>query len=102
MNVIHDLNETHIVQLHRLYRKQWWSNNRSLDETKRCVAGSQIRIGLVDSQNNLVGFTRVLTDYIFKAFLFDVIVDESHRGLGLGRQLIQAVTRPKTRFPSPK
>ena len=39
----------------------------------------------------LQGFARVLTDYVFKAFIFDVIVAENRRGSGLGKTLVSLV-----------
>ena len=91
MNVVYKLSEEQIHQLHLLYQTAWWAKGRSLEATKRCVAASQVCIGLIDSQNNLIGFTRVLTDYTFKALIFDVLVCESHRGAGLGNKLIALV-----------
>lgn len=46
---------------------------------------------MTDSNDQLIGFARVLTDYIFKAMIFDVIVSEKHRGLGLGDKLIEPI-----------
>ena len=53
--------------------------------------GSQICIGLTDDTGNLIGFVRVITDYTFKALVFDVIVADAHRGKGLGDHLIKLV-----------
>ena len=53
--------------------------------------GSQIRIGLTDDRGDLIGFARVITDYTFKALVFDVIVACAHRGKGLGEHLIKLV-----------
>ena len=91
MRPIFEFGETHITRLHELYQSEWWAKGRSLDETKRCVKGSQICIGLVDDTDHLVGFTRVLTDYTFKALIFDLIVAKPHRGRGLGDQLLHLV-----------
>lgn len=91
MRVIYELTESHIEQLHRLYQGEWWTKGRSLQETKQCVAGSQVCVGLVDADGDLVAFTRVVTDFTFKALIFDVIVDNSERGSGLGQQLLQLV-----------
>ncbi|MBE0483846.1 MAG: GNAT family N-acetyltransferase [Bacterioplanes sp.] len=91
MEVIFQLSEEQVKQLHQLYQTVWWAKGRSLEDTQKCVAGSQICIGLVDSNENLIGFTRILTDYIYKALLFDVIVCESHQGIGLGRKLVSLV-----------
>jgi predicted GNAT family N-acyltransferase len=44
-----------------------------------------------DPGDQLVGFTRVLTDRVYKALIFDVIVAEGHRKTGLGRSLIEYV-----------
>lgn len=91
MDAIYSLDEKHVVQLHNLYQQEWWSKDRTISETKNCVAGSQICIGLVDDGHNLLGFARVLTDYTFKALIFDIIVLKSERGKGLGDKLISLV-----------
>ena len=91
MRVVHDLDETGLAELHALFAREWWTAGRSLEDTRRCVAGSQVRIGLVDDPGALAGFARVVTDYTFKALIFDVIVAEAHRGKGLGDRLIALV-----------
>lgn len=91
MNIIYTLTEKHISQLHSLYQQEWWTKTRSLEETRSCVIGSQICIGLVDETSDLVGFSRVLTDYTFKALIFDVIVLKNHRGKGLGDKLLSLI-----------
>jgi predicted GNAT family N-acyltransferase len=91
MNVIDTLTETHVAQLSELYQQEWWAKGRTLEETKNCVAGSQICVGLVGANNELVGFARVLTDFTFKALIFDVIVRKDHRKAGLGDRLLSLI-----------
>jgi ribosomal protein S18 acetylase RimI-like enzyme len=91
MEIIYQLTDSHIEELHGLYLKEWWSSSRSLEETKRGVLGSQICIGIIDDNQSLIGFTRVLTDFIFKAMIFDVIISEPYRKMGIGEQLISAI-----------
>lgn len=91
MNIIHELSEKHIAQLHTLYQDEWWTRGRSLEDTTRCVLGSQICIGLTSANDDLIGFVRVLIDYIFKALIFDVIVAQSERGKGFGNELLRLV-----------
>lgn len=91
MRVVHELDEAQIAQLHALYRREWWTADRTLDETRRCVQGSQIRIGLAGDAGELIGFVRVVTDYSIKAFVFDVIVADGWRGKGLGARLLDLV-----------
>jgi predicted GNAT family N-acyltransferase len=40
---------------------------------------------------DLIAFARVITDHVFKAFLFDVIVHPGHRGKGIGNFLLQGI-----------
>ncbi|TAK87874.1 MAG: N-acetyltransferase [Aquabacterium sp.] len=91
MRLIEQLSPAYRDQLHQLYLQAWWALDRTPEQAERCLAGSQLTIGIVDDDGRLVGFTRVLTDYIFKALIFDVIVDREQRGRGLGERLISHV-----------
>jgi predicted GNAT family N-acyltransferase len=91
MKIIETLAPHHVLQLHQLYLQQWWSNTRTLEEVEAVLIGSSITLGMVDDENNLIGFTRVLTDGIFKALMFDVIVNEQYRGYKIGSQLVEYV-----------
>jgi len=95
MKRIYKLDAYHIKQLHNLFKKEWWTNKRSLEETQKVVVNSSIVIGLVDKNNDLRAFARVLTDYVFKAIIFDVIVDESFRNRGLGSELMKLALEHK-------
>lgn len=89
--LINHFNQELIRQLHHLYQQEWWCKGRSLEETASCVEGSQVCLGFTDANEKLVGFSRVLTDFTFKALIFDVIVDSQYRGLGLGQRLMQEI-----------
>ncbi len=91
MKVIYQLNESHIVDLNALYQHEWWTSGRDLEQTRAGVSNSQLVVGLVDEANRLKAFCRVLTDYTFKALIFDIIVDSGCRNQGLGQQLLSLV-----------
>ena len=91
MKTIYKLESKHISALQELYQKEWWTEKRTLEETKSVVKNSSIVIGLVDENDTLVAFVRVLTDYIVKAIIFDVIVDERYRSRGLGKELMHLI-----------
>jgi hypothetical protein len=60
MKAIYELNEEQISDLQVLYQNEWWTKGRSLAETKQCVEGSQISIGVVDAAGSqLILGTRV-------------------------------------------
>jgi predicted GNAT family N-acyltransferase len=95
MNVTYTLSEKNIEELHTLYQKEWWTKDRTLDETKKVVSRSQMNIGILDDNKTLIGYARVLTDFTFKALIFDVIVAEHHRGEGLGQKLMALIKKPR-------
>lgn len=89
---VETLTESQVVDLHKLYQLEWWSKDRSLDDVRSMVANSSLIFGYVDGAERLVAFCRVLTDFVFRATIYDVIVAESLRGQGLGRELMEAVS----------
>lgn len=90
MQLTHQLTEQQIQQLHQLYQNEYWSKGRSLEDTFRCVEGSSILFGFVEG-DDLLAFARVVTDYVFKAFIFDVIVSETLRAQGVGKQIVESI-----------
>lgn len=91
MKVATNLSSKHIEQLHLLYQSEWWTKGRTLEDTIKCVKGSQICIGITDENEKLIGFVRVITDFIYKALLLDLIIKKENRESGLGEKLISLV-----------
>jgi predicted GNAT family N-acyltransferase len=89
--IIYSFTEKHIKQAHQLYKQVWWGKERTYEDTKKCIHGSQVCIGILDDNDNLVGFTRIISDFIYKAIIFDVIVCQDQRGDGLGKKLMHIV-----------
>ncbi len=85
------LEPQHHQSFYTLYRQEWWTQNRSYEDVIAMLGGCDLVIACCDRQERIIGFARVLTDYIFKALIFDVIVDESARGQGLGQELIARI-----------
>jgi predicted GNAT family N-acyltransferase len=48
-------------------------------------------VGARDSEGQLVGFARAITDGVFKAIIVDVIVAPEHRNRGVCRLLVEAL-----------
>jgi predicted GNAT family N-acyltransferase len=95
MKLIYSFSVNQMKQVHQLYKEVWWGNERTLEETENCVEGSQVCIGILDDDDNLIGFTRVISDFVYKAIIFDVIVSKNHRGNGLGQKLMALVKAHK-------
>jgi ribosomal protein S18 acetylase RimI-like enzyme len=91
IELIYNLSENHIDNLLELYHEESWSKNRSLEDVKRMLQTSWI-IGIKDKKTDrLIAFSRVLTDYVFRAFIYDVIVAKDYRKLGLGKLIINSI-----------
>lgn len=92
VRLIDQLSDKQVEELHALYQREWWTKDRRIEDVRRMLAGTDILIALEDPESGeLVAFARVLTDGVYRAHLFDVIVKESHRGQGLGRAIVDAV-----------
>ena len=89
--LMHSLDEKGVEQLWQLFQEEWWTQGRTLAETSAMLRHSDEVFALMDNGEMLAGFARVITDYVFKALVLDIIIADAHRGRGLGRVLIQAV-----------
>jgi len=89
---IGSLTEPQIEDLLQLFQAEWWTKGRDPAGVRRALAASDLIIAFCDVETQrLAAFTRVLTDYVYKALVLDVIVAAAHRGTGLGRSLLDAV-----------
>ncbi|HEY9666456.1 MAG TPA: GNAT family N-acetyltransferase [Coleofasciculaceae cyanobacterium] len=91
--IISQLNNQQISELTDLYKNEFWSQNRTRQDVAKMLEASDIIIGLADESDRLIGFTRVLTDFVYRAFIFDVIIKPTHRNQGLGKTLVDLVVQ---------
>lgn len=82
-----------IEQLWHMFQAEWWSRDRRIEDVRRAVQHSDLIFAFCDpATGRLAAFARVLTDYVYKAVIFDVIVDRPHRHTGVGRLLLESMT----------
>ena len=77
-----------LTALHALFQEEWWTRGRTLPEVERMARAGLLYVARRED-GALVGFARALTDGVFKALIFDIIVAAASRGLGLGDRLIR-------------
>ncbi|MBS0634170.1 MAG: GNAT family N-acetyltransferase [Verrucomicrobia bacterium] len=91
LDVVSDLRDDHVLAVHALYQKEWWTHKRSLQDVEHLLSHS-LSVALVEkTSNTLVAYSRVVTDYLRHALIYDVIVDESYRKKQVGRRLMEAI-----------
>lgn len=89
--IVETLTESQVSDLMDLYKNEFWSDKRTRQDVVKMLASTDVIIGLVDECDRLIGITRVLTDFVYKAMIFDVIIKPTHRKMGLGAKLMDAV-----------
>lgn len=86
---VETLSPAQVDRLVELYAGEWWTGGRRRADVVAMLEGSDVVLGLVTRQGELAGFARALTDGVFKALIFDVIVAPEHRGQGAGELMIR-------------
>lgn len=87
-----EIDEEHVQRLHDFYTREWWTSGRTLADVRAMLSGSSYVYAFCESDSSeLAGFARVLTDGVFKAFIFDLIIEPAHRARGLGRKIMETI-----------
>jgi ribosomal protein S18 acetylase RimI-like enzyme len=76
------------VQLVELYRQAPWAVGRTVDDVRAMLEETDLAISAWDG-TRLVGFGRVLTDYVYRASIWDVIVAHDYQGQDIGTEIVQ-------------
>ena len=78
------------VELQHLFDQTDFASGRSPNGIARMIKHTTIHLS-VWNDGRLVGFARVITDWIYRAVIDDVVVDKGYRGRGIGSQLIRGL-----------
>ncbi|MGE5604232.1 MAG: GNAT family N-acetyltransferase [Bacteroidota bacterium] len=93
--VVETLTEVQINQLLVMYQNELWSKERRIEDVKAMLQNSNI-VALIHKHNNEdIGFARFLTDGIYRAFIYDVIISKKYRGSGYGRIFLETLVKHK-------
>jgi GNAT superfamily N-acetyltransferase len=85
-----DASRLDIDYIHGFLTESYWARGIPRDVVARAIENS-LNFGLFQGERQ-VGFARAITDRAWYAYIADVFVDEAHRGRGLGKLIIEAVT----------
>ncbi|NGZ02455.1 MAG: GNAT family N-acetyltransferase [Nitrospira sp. WS238] len=77
-------------QLLRLFRQAPWAKHRSLGDARAMLQHTDLTISAWDDER-LIGFGRVLTDFIYRATIWDVIVDKAYQRQGIGKEIVTRI-----------
>jgi len=85
-----DRKDIDAAQLVALYRQAPWANTRNIEDAHEMLSHTDVVI-TAWNENRLVGLGRVLTDYVYRASIWDVIVDTTYQGQDIGTEIIQRI-----------
>jgi GNAT superfamily N-acetyltransferase len=90
VRITHELTAAQVDDLVALYQTAWWSVGRRRADVEVMLRGC-LPCAFLDADGRVIAFARALSDGVYKALVFDVIVAEAHRGEGLGERLIDTL-----------
>jgi N-acetylglutamate synthase-like GNAT family acetyltransferase len=88
--VIREGHNVDAQQLQALYHHAPWAAGRDLDGIKIMLENTDYVFSAWDDRR-LVGFARVLTDRIYRATLWDVVVHPDYQGQRVGESLMKTI-----------
>jgi ribosomal protein S18 acetylase RimI-like enzyme len=84
------------IDLHQLQlllnKGAFWAIDRQIEDLKIAVDRSEPVVSAWDD-GRLIGFARATSDGIYRATIWDVVIDPDYQRLGLGRKLIETMLR---------
>ena len=85
-----DRTDLDAAQLLHLYRQAPWAQYRKVEQTRAMLAKTDVMMSAWDGER-LVAFGRVLTDYVYRATIWDVIVDRDYQGRTIGTEIVRRI-----------
>jgi GNAT superfamily N-acetyltransferase len=76
--------------VHGFLTNCYWAKGISREIVERSISGA-LCFGIYDAAGAQLGFARVISDFATIAYIGDVFILESHRGLGLGKWLMECI-----------
>jgi len=73
-----------------LFEQSSWAGGRTLSDAQEMVKHTNVFLTAWD-EDRLVGCGRVLTDYVYRASIWDVIVDGQYQGQDIGTEIIKRI-----------
>ena len=84
-----------ILKLQRLLnRNTSWAANRKKNDIKKMLSKSDVIVSAWQ-ENNLIGFGRATSDTVFRAVLWDVVVEKKYQRYGIGKLIVKTLLTNK-------
>ncbi|MEH7608241.1 GNAT family N-acetyltransferase [Priestia megaterium] len=74
-------------RMKEIYHWVGWTNHNE-EKIKKVFQSSNV-VAIAYDEDNIAGFGRALSDGVFNAAIYDVVVDEHYQNKGIGEQIIE-------------
>ena len=82
-----------VKQLRELFEQNtFWAKDRSLRKIKLILKNSTVVVTLWEGKK-MIGFGRATSDGVYRAVLWDIIINREMQGNGLGRLVVKTLLR---------
>ncbi|MEN9223792.1 MAG: GNAT family N-acetyltransferase, partial [Thermostichus sp. BF3_bins_97] len=71
-------------------RNAFWARNRQREQMEQAIAHSHPVVSVWDGAR-LIGFGRATSDGVYRAVIWDIVVDHDYRRQGIGRKLVETL-----------
>lgn len=75
-----------------IYHSVGWKKHDE-EKIKKVFQSSNV-VAIAYDENKIVGFGRALSDGVFNAAIYDVVIDEQYQNKGIGQQIIENLLAP--------
>ena len=73
-----------------LYENTSWANQRNRKDIKQMLCSSEVVVS-VWKGSRLIGFGRATSDKVYRAVLWDVVVEKKHQESGIGKKIVKSL-----------
>ena len=73
-----------------MIQNTFWANNRTREDIRKMLRASPVIVSVWDGKN-IIGFGRATTDQIYRAVLWDIVVDKNYQKRGIGKAIIDNI-----------
>ncbi|MBU3573474.1 GNAT family N-acetyltransferase [Priestia aryabhattai] len=75
-----------------IYHSVGWKNHDE-EKIKKVFQSSNV-VAIAYDENKIVGFGRALSDGVFNAAIYDVVIDKEYQNKGIGQKIIENLLAP--------
>jgi N-acetylglutamate synthase-like GNAT family acetyltransferase len=71
-----------------------WANQRSTNNIKKMLSSSEVVVS-VWLDKRIIGFGRATSDKVYRAVLWDIVVEKNYQEIGIGKNIIKSLLSNK-------